>query len=483
MFLWETEVYMRETLYWHDYETTGTDPARDRPIQFAGVRTDMELNVLEETPVLYCRLSNDVLPDPAAVLVTGITPSELDEKGQSENHFIGQINSHFSQPGTCVLGYNSLRFDDEFTRYTLYRNLRDPYAREWQGGNSRWDIIDLVRMTYALRPQGINWPEKEQGVPSFRLEDLTAANNIQHTGAHDALADVRATIALARLIKQHQPRLFDYLFHLRKKPSVLKQLYPLGKSPLVHVSSMYPAQRGCLAVVVPLASHPTNNNAVIVYDLAVDPQPLLELDAEAIRRRVFTPQLQLEEGVDRIPLKTIHINRCPAIAPLKTLTASNCGRLKINLAECDKHLKALQSSAGLVEKIQDAVGLVQFDDALDPDLLLYGGGFFPDQDRQAMDQIINASEHDLVKLSPHFIDPRLDEMFFRYKARNYPGLLDAQEVSRWNAYRKELWSGTVGVDNYLLKLDLLMRESTDMREQQLLQELRQWALTVLSSMQ
>ncbi len=474
---------MQETLYWHDYETTGTDPARDRPVQFAGIRTDMDLNVLEETPVLYCRLSNDVLPDPEAVLVTGITPLELEKRGQTETRFISQINAQFSQPGTCVVGYNNIRFDDEFTRHTLYRNLRDPYAREWQSGNSRWDIIDLVRMTYALRPQGINWPERESGVPSFRLEDLTRANHISHTGAHDALADVHATIELGRLIRKNQPRLYDYLFQLRKKQNVLKQLYPLGKSALIHVSSMYPAHRGCLAVVLPLASHPGNPNGVIVYDLAVDPQPLLELDARSVRERIFTPQAQLEAGVERIPLKTIHINRCPAIAPLKTLTAENCDRLAINLGECERHLKTLQNSAGLVEKIQDALSEVEFQEVSDPDLMLYGGGFFSDNDRQAMDQVLAATKLDLAKLAPQFSDPRLEEMFFRYKARNYPELLNNQEINRWNDYRKKLWSGTLRIDQYSSRIDQLMSETVDPREQQVLHELQQWALSISESIQ
>jgi exodeoxyribonuclease-1 len=474
---------MQETLYWHDYETTGTDPARDRPIQFAGVRTDIDLNILEESPVLYCRLSNDVLPVPEAALVTGIGPLELASKGEAECQFIERINREFARPGTCVVGYNNLRFDDEFTRHTLYRNFRDPYAREWQGGNSRWDIIDLVRMAYALRPEGINWPEKENGAPSFRLEELTAANNISHSEAHDALADVRATIALAALVKKCQPRLFDYLFRLRKKQEVLNQLYPLGKAAVIHVSSMYPARQGCLAVVLPLASHPVNQNGIIVYDLSVAPEPLLELDAEQVRQRVFSPQSELEEGIDRIPLKTIHINRCPAIAPLKTLSAENCDRLGIELEKCERHMKALQNSAGLVEKIQDAIGSTEFVEETDPDLLLYGGGFFSDGDRQLMDTVVATSSVELANLRPQFKDERLDEMLFRYRARNFPGQLNEEEVIRWDGYRKDLWSGTRRIEHYLLHLKEIQSRCTDAREKKLLAELQEWAELQMRSLQ
>ena len=210
--------------FWYDYETTGVDPTRDRVIQFAGIRTDPELNELATEPVRYCRLSPDVLPEPEALLVTGIGPSYLQSHGEKERNFIGAILEHFSQPGTCVSGYNNLRFDDEFTRYTLYRNLLDPYGREWQGGNSRWDIIDLVRMAHGLRPEGINWPQRRDGVVSFRLEDLTRANGIEHSEAHDALADVRATIAVAKLVRIAQPRLYQYFLELRDKKKVLQQL-------------------------------------------------------------------------------------------------------------------------------------------------------------------------------------------------------------------------------------------------------------------
>jgi len=474
---------MQETLYWHDYETTGTDPARDRPIQFAGVRTDLELNIIEESPVLYCRLSNDVLPVPEAALVTGIGPLELARKGEAEGRFIERINTEFSRPGTCVIGYNNLRFDDEFTRHTLYRNFRDPYAREWQGGNSRWDVIDLVRMTYALRPEGIRWPEKENGTPSFRLEDLTAANNISHSEAHDALADVRATIALAALVKKCQPRLFDYLFKLRKKQEVLNQLYPLGKAAVIHVSSMYPARQGCLAVVLPLASHPVNQNGIIVYDLSVAPEPLLELDAEQVRERVFTPQSGLDEGVDRIPLKTIHINRCPAIAPLKTISAENCDRLGIELEKCEMHMKALQNSAGLVEKIQDAIGSAGFVEQTDPDLLLYGGGFFSDQDRQLMDTVVASSSVELADFRPQFKDERLDEMLFRYRARNFPERLSEEEVGRWDEYRRDLWSGTKRIELYLSHLNEVQSQLTNDKERELLLELQEWAEMQMQSLQ
>ncbi len=472
---------MQDTMYWHDYETTGTDFARDRPVQFAGIRTDFELNILYESPVLYCKLSDDILPVPEAALLTGIGPSDLAEKGLTEDRFIRSILSEFSQPGTCVVGYNSLRFDDEFTRHALYRNLRDPYAREWQNGNSRWDVIDLVRMCYALRPEGIEWPLKENGLPGFRLEELTRANGISHEEAHDALSDVRATIALSALVRDRQPKLYDFLFQLRKKQNVLNQLYPLGKSPVVHVSSMYSAARGCLAVVLPLAAHPKNANGIIVYDLAVDPAPLIELSAADVRQRVFTPKDQLSGQQQRIPLKTIHINRCPAVAPLNTLTDANCERLEIDLENCLSNMRRLQAVSGVVEKIQDALIDAESPTETDPDLLLYRGGFFSAGDRQLMDMLVSDPPATLAIHNPEFQDSRLSEMYLRYRARNYPECLSDEERKHWHEYRRALWSDGEKIDVYMQHLNSLQDSQVGQDQPELLEDLRQRAAKLLKS--
>lgn len=267
-----------ETFFWHDYETTGIDPARDRPLQFAGVRTDADFNIMEEPVMLYCRPSEDVLPHPKACLVTGITPQTALREGVTEAEFIARIHAELARPGTCGVGYNSIRFDDEITRYTLYRNFYDPYAREWQNGCSRWDIIDMLRLTRALRPDGIEWPVYEDGRPSMRLEDLTRANGIDHGNAHDALSDVHATIAIARLVRERQPKLFNYVLQNRGKRAIQSQLDVARMKPVLHVSSKYPAEWGNAAIVAPLANHPTNRNSTLVWDLRIDPTPLFELD-------------------------------------------------------------------------------------------------------------------------------------------------------------------------------------------------------------
>lgn len=190
------------SFYWHDYETFGRWPRRDRPAQFAGVRTDAELNEIGPSLMHYCQPAPDFLPDPESCLLTGILPQTCLEQGLPEHAFAAAIERELAAPGTVGVGYNTIRFDDEVTRHLFWRNLMDPYAREWQNGCGRWDLLDVVRCTYALRPEGIEWPRHEDGRTSFKLEHLTAANGLAHEAAHDALSDVRATIGLARLIRE-----------------------------------------------------------------------------------------------------------------------------------------------------------------------------------------------------------------------------------------------------------------------------------------
>ncbi len=226
---------MNNSIYWYDYETFGIDPRYDRLSQFAGIRTDEDLNIISDPLTLYCKPANDCLPDPYACMITGITPQKALADGINEVEFISSIHKEFSTPGTCIAGYNNIRFDDEFTRNALYRNFFNAYSHEWQHGNSRWDIIDTVRLTRALRPEGIIWPEQD-GKPSIRLELLTKANNIKHEAAHDAMSDVYATIAVAKLIKEKQPRLYDYIYGMRKKGEVSKQINLRTRDALLHVS-------------------------------------------------------------------------------------------------------------------------------------------------------------------------------------------------------------------------------------------------------
>jgi exodeoxyribonuclease-1 len=447
---------MNNTFYWYDYEAFGLNPMTDRLAQFAGLRTDMELNIIGEPLMMYCKPADDFLPNPGSCLITGITPQKALAEGVPEAEFIRRINDEFAQPGTCVLGYNNIRFDDEFTRYSLYRNLVDPYAREWQNGCSRWDLLDVVRMTRALRPEGITWPVNDEGRPSVRLEELTVANGIAHEAAHDALSDVHATIAVARLIKEKQPKLFNFAFENRTKNKIFKLLNLREQKPVIHISGMYPVEKGNMAVVVPLAQHPVNKNGIIVYDLSVDPKDLINLGPAKIYERLFTKTEDLPEGTERIPLKTVLANKCPIIAPFMTLDGKAAKKYGIDLNVCRANLDIIRSQPGLAKKIHKMFTEAQneFEPRTDPDQMLYGGPFFSDDDKARMAQTHAMAPADLAGYQPPFSDSRLPEMLFRMRARNWPETLSEEEKQRWQEFRKS----RLDLDTYLTEIEALRAE-------------------------
>ncbi|ABG18750.1 Exodeoxyribonuclease I subunit C [Yersinia pestis Nepal516] len=451
------------TFYVHDYETFGQRPALDRPAQFAGVRTDLDFNLVEEPLVIYCKPADDYLPQPEAVMITGITPQHALANGVNEAEFSRQIHQAFSVPGTCILGYNNIRFDDEVSRNIFYRNFYDPYAYSWQGGNSRWDLLDVMRACYALRPEGIVWPENDDGLPSFKLEHLTKANGVEHLQAHDAMSDVYATIAMAKLVKQAQPRLFDYLYQHRSKHKINALIDIAEMTPLVHVSGMFGAARGNTSWVAPLAWHPENKNAVIMCDLAGDMSPLLELDSDTLRERLYTRRDKLQAQESAIPIKLVHINKCPVLAPAKTLLPENADRLGIDRQRCLQNLQLLRQNPQVREKVVALFAQAEpFAVTDDVDTQLYNG-FFSDADRATIKIIQQTESQNLPALDLTFQDPRLEALLFRFRARNYPNTLNDSEQQRWLQHRREALSPE-RVQDYVLQLEQFYNQYEDDKE-------------------
>ena len=468
------------SFFWHDYETFGRVPRRDRPSQFAGLRTDAELREIGEPVMWHCQPAPDFLPDPESVLLTGILPQQALQQGLPEHAFAAAIERELARDGTVGVGYNSIRFDDEVTRHLFWRNLIEPYAREWQNGCGRWDLLDVVRCCWALRPDGIEWPRhtvgEMAGRPSFKLEHLTAANGLSHDAAHDALSDVRATVGLARLIKSTQPKLWDFCLKLRQKNAVSAEI-GIGR-PFVHLSGMYPVERGCLAVVWPLAQHPVNKNEIIVWDLAHDPRELAGLDAETVRRRLYTRQDALPEGETRLPIKTIHINKSPiVIGNLRTLGPA-AGRWSLDV---DGALRHAEHAAALGHTLDALWGPVFTRPAPaqtpDVDEDLYGG-FVGNDDRRALQRLRELSPDALAAKRPAFEDGRLDELLFRYRARNFPQTLDAADQARWQQHRVDRLlhgaGGAMTLAAFFERIDELA-EDADERGQAILEALYDYA--------
>jgi len=382
----------------YDYESFGINPASDRPAQFAGIRTDADFNIIGEPIMLYCKQTNDYLPAPEAVMVTEITPQECNEKGIPEPEFAAKILAEFSQPNTCVMGYNNIRYDDEMTRYTFYRNFIDPYEYSWKNGNSRWDLLDLVRACYALRPEGINW--------------------------------AYATIAMAKLIKEKQPKLFQFFFEHRGKKEIEKLIDTAEMTPLVHVSGMLGNYRGNCAWVAPLAWHPTNQNAVIVCDLSGDIDNLLSKSAVDLRQDLYTKKSELEErGVSSVPLKLVHINKCPILAPAKTLLPENAARLGIDRQHCLDNLAKLRQSLDIREKVIEIFSEErEFEPSDNIETELYNG-FFSNADKNNMAILRDLPPEKLAEHGLAFEDKRI-------RARHFYKTLNRAEQIKWQKYRQ-----------------------------------------------
>lgn len=473
---------MAASFFFYDLETSGINPRDARIMQFAGQRTDMDLNLMGEPVNVLVKLSDEVLPEPDAILVTGITPQQTIAEGLTEAEFLKLFHEEVATRGTIFVGYNSVRFDDEFMRFLHYRNFYDPYEWQYTDQKSRWDLLDVVRMTRALRPDGIEWPVDSEGNPTNRLELLTKLNGISHDNAHDALSDVVAVIEISRLIKSKQPKLFEYLLNMRDKKSA--QEFVTSGQPFLYSSGKYSNEFQKTAAVGLLANHPKRAGA-LVFNLRYDPTEFAAMSKEELvaswRRRRDDP------GV-RLPVKTLQYNRCPAVAPLGVLDESAKERLKIDLALVESNLKKLKSS-GLGPKVLEALEILDVQQQAeyahaetDVDGQLYDA-FIAPSDKGAMSAVRATDSKDISNLQLKFSDKRLQTLFPLYKARNYPASLGDEEREVWEKFREQKLLG--GKQNskaarYFNRLaELAAKSDISSRDQYLLEELQLYGQSVL----
>ena len=472
---------MTASFLFYDLETFGADPRRSRIAQFAAIRTDEALNEVDEPISFFVQPADDLLPSPIATLITGIAPQDALRDGVNEAAAFARILDEMAKPETCSAGYNSLRFDDEFVRHGLYRNFHDAYEREWKAGNSRWDLLDALRLMHALRPEGIAWRQREDGAgTSFKLEHLAEDNGLRIGEAHEALSDVRATIGLARLFRNAQPRLWDYALRLRNKRYAASLLDTTDMAPLLHVSQRYPASRLCAAPVIPLARHPQIDSRVIVFDLDSEPDGLLELDADAIAERLYIRQADLPEGVSRVPLKEVHTNKCPSLVAWDHLREADFVRLGIDPGAVQRRAARIRAVApAIAEKVRRVFARERPTDSVDVDAALYEG-FIGDADKRLFAQVRGTPPHLLVKAQYAFRDARLPELLFRYRARNWQDSLLPNEHERWNAYRRQRLDVDSGLSEYTFAqfrdqiAQLRLAHADDGNKQALLDRLQAW---------
>lgn len=470
---------MAQTFFFYDLETSGLSARQDRIMQFAGQRTDMNLEPIGEPYNVLVALNDDTLPSPDALMVTGITPQKTVDEGYTEAQFARMLSEEIFTPDTIAVGFNNVRFDDEFIRHLLWRNFYDPYEWSWKDGRSRWDLLDVVRLTRALRPEGIEWPFDDKGEPTNRLELITQANGIAHENAHDALADVTALIDVTKLVKDKQPQLYEYLLKMRDKKQVQTLVNLDDKKPFVYASGRYDKEFAKTTVAFPLSSG--RHGAVIVYDLRYDPTPFVDLSADDLAAKIFATweQRQAEDFVS-LPVKELQYNRCPAVAPLGVLEQGD-GWQKISLdaKTVQKHQNILLSHPDFAEKLR---GIFEnkpaFKKMPDPEAQLYDG-FLNDRDRIRVEAVRNADERELADFHPEFQDERLVPLLLHYKARNFPRTLSQDELQQWESWRAQHLQAQL--PQFMAGLQRLAPTANDNDRQFTLQELQLWAESVLPS--
>ena len=467
---------MTETFFFYDLETSGLSARDDRIMQFAGQRTDMKFNPIGEPVNILVRLSDDVLPSPEALLVTGITPQQTVADGYSEAEFAKILVDEIFTPSTIAVGFNSIRFDDEFVRHFLWRNFFDPYEWSWKDNRSRWDILDVVRMTRALRPDGIVWPVDDKGNPTNRLELLTKENGVDHYKAHDALSDVMATIAVARLISEKQPQLFQYLLKLRSKKEVMNLVNLDEKKPFVYTSGRYETEHQKTTVAFPLTSGKNGN--VVVYDLRYDPAPFIGLSTKELTDRLYASwEERQKDNFVKLPVKELQYNRAPAVAPLGVLEqGGGWERIHLDAATIDAHKKALLAAPHFAENIRALFEKKKdYPVSADPEAQLYDG-FVNERDRVRIESVRSATERELVDFHPSFDDERLAPLLLHYKARNYPRSLSEDEVVQWESWRSERLRTRLPA--FLKSLQSAFSRSDD-AQRFVIEELQLWAESIM----
>ena len=454
-------------------------------MQFAGQRTDMKLKPIGEPVNILVKLTDDILPSPGAILTTHITPQQTLLDGISEAEFCRYFLEEIARPDTIMLGYNSVRFDDEFMRHTLWRNLHDPYEWAWSEGRSRWDLLDVARFVRALRPDGINWPDKEikdkdsgEAVlaPTVNLVDMARLNGFENQNAHDALADVNALINLAQLLRAKQSKMWDYLLNHRDKKAVTEIIRPNNPTPFVYTSGRYPStnQKTSVAIVIAKGRSPAS---VLVWDLRYSVTQFSSWSDKDLATNLSASYLERRQaGFTPLPVKELGINKCPAVAPLGTLDAASQERIHLRMDEVTKNLHDLRANPDFVKRLIKAwTNKPAFPHSQDVEGQLYDS-FTPDEDKIKCRLVAAASEKDLADLHPEFVDDRLSKLLLRYKARQFPRSLSESEQQQWEQYR--LAKLQRELPKYMEELARLANNGAD---DFILQELQLWAESLVPS--
>ncbi|MBS0352158.1 MAG: exodeoxyribonuclease I [Proteobacteria bacterium] len=412
---------MDKTYLFYDIETTGLNPCFDQILQFAAIRTDLNLNELNRYE-FQIKLNCDLIPSPYAMLTHGIG---IDEslKGIDEYSAIQQIFKLFNTPSTISLGYNTLGFDDEFLRFSFYRNLLPPYTHQYANNCSRMDLYPITVMFYLFQQDALpNWPTYNQ-VPSLKLERLSEANRLTEGPAHNAMVDVCATLELARKFIQKKP-MWDYLagYFIRDidqsrtaQLTTAFQIEQIAFKEALLIDGKIGSKCNYIAPVLGLGQHNyyKNQNLWLRLDSVNFAEPLV------FRRKAAENQLLL-------PAKSRYLGK---LAPERQQLVN---RNKNWLLENPERLMAIMNYHR--EFTYPKVPQV------DADAALYDTGFPNPAEQALMQRFHQAAPAEKIQVAEKFSNPIYQQLAFRIIGRHFSSSLNSEQKILFEKYQDELFS-------------------------------------------
>lgn len=473
---------MHQHFSWYDLETSGTSNSQDQIYQFAAIKTDRDLNIIPHTEVnIMCKPRPDVVPHPMAFLTHGIDINQLKMNGMTEFELAAFVHDYMlSSSGNIISGYNNMAFDDIFLRQLMYRNMQPPYEHEYKDGNSRFDAFKYIQMIYAFRPDILEWAKNEDGGVSMKLDAMAQANGIVHENAHDALSDVHATIGITKIVKERNPRSFDFFLNLMDKD--LNRSIMSRKQPLLHVSGIFGRDVRNTSMILPVAIDKGNKNKFLCIDLRQDPTDMLAMSSAEIKKYLFTKRSELPEGHPIVPAIGVQTNNLPVIMDAKsTLSSGLADRLSLDLDACYQNMEKIQGNREFMTTLQNAF-LNSKEPPKDAYEQLYSNGFINNNDARIRHTLTavtgNNGNRDTFSIeteSTHVAAMRMQdsirhqELITRSKWGNfYQELIESEnfspaELYQWSKYLVSRLTSNEGhsgltVDEYASELALVESE-------------------------
>ena len=411
-----------KTYLFYDIETTGRNRCFDQVLQFAAIRTDLALNE-QQRYQFQIKLNCDVTPDPEAILIHRI-PIETMQQGATEVEAIKEIHALLNAPGTISGGYNTLGFDDEVLRFSFHRNLLPPYTHQWANQCGRFDLYPMTQLYYLYHHGCLTWPTKPDGKISLKLEDLNRANQLATGTAHEAMADVEATLSLARLFFLER-KTWDYTIGFFNKELELKRRETLNTF-LETSYGRYP-----LALLVGCAG----STDFFQYP-ALNLGQHLHYKNQTLWLRLDKPEL-LTATLDTIPKTTWVARIKPAehfLLPLSDRFKQHLTKERLNTTQTN--LDCLSQQPALFQAIQHYYRTYKYPEIphLDVDADLYVNGFLSRNEEISCAKFHTASLPEKEKICAHFQNPRLKEIATRILGRHYTTALTPSLAKAFHAY-------------------------------------------------